>query len=1129
MRKFCVLLLLTIHFVAAGKTYYVSLTGNNNNPGTLSQPWATWRKAFQTAAAGDTVYFRGGTYPYDGLGNLWVSNSGTHDNPICFFNYPNESPLLDFSNRYNTSYGYMLEVGANRNYIHLKGLTFCNMLQSTNVYVCGITGYSNVGVIFENMIVYNVGGPGYSLGGVDNITFKNCDTYNCYDPFNAGGNGDGFQVNNIGSRGTATFIGCRAWKCSDDGFDNFRNDGTVNYINCWAMACGYPEGDGNGFKLGSTTISALESTQRNVTRCIAVDNRMSGFNENRGIIFMNIYNNFSYRNGSYGNFWDAGYVNFGDGIVNGAVYSNNISYLDNNPYYWPQSNRQISTSNSWSGGVTVTADDFISLDTAQLYGPRKADGSLPDITFGKLVKGSDLIDAGTPTITNKNYSITLTYGGKGPDLGWFESSYESIVSEPPSPPVYVSSVIQNTSPARVEMTYNLALANIVPPNTAFTVKVNNVTRSISAVAVSGNKVLITLASPVIYGDAVTVAYNKPASNPLQTTSGGQAASMTARNVTNNVAAVIPVYVSSVIQDATPNRVEMTYNLALANIVPPNTAFTVKVNNVTRSVSAVAVSGNKVLITLASPVIYGDAVTVAYNKPASNPLQTTSGGQAASMTARNVTNNVAAVIPVYVSSVIQDATPNRVEMTYNLALANIVPPNTAFTVKVNNVTRSISAVAVSGNKVLITLASPVIYGDAVTVAYNKPASNPLQTTSGGQAASMTARNVTNNVAAVIPVYVSSVIQDATPNRVEMTYNLALANIVPPAAAFTVNVNNVTRSVSTVAVSGNKVLITLASPVIYGDAVTVAYTKPASNPLQTTSGGQVASMTARNVTNNVAAINNQPPVVSISSPTKSTAYIAPATITIDAIAFDPDGTVTKVEFYNDNTRLGESTTIPYSFTWKEVPAGTYSITAAATDNKGLRTVSAVVTVVVEKSASVVNQFPSVRIKIPKGKKPKKHDNVVIIAEASDPDGTISKVELKSGNVTIAELTAAPYVFTLQNVDTGIYLFTATATDNLGAVSTSDAIELRVEDSFNPDLLSLYPNPNNGFFTIDILEELPEQECILTIINLTGTPVYQDKVTHEEVSKEIKLPDLHSGPYILMLTYRNKILTTKKFIKE
>ena len=55
------------------------------------------------------------------------------------------------------------------------------------------------------------------MGGVDNITFKNCDTYNCYDPFNAGGNGDGFQVNNI-VVGDSNFYS-RAWKCSDDGFD----------------------------------------------------------------------------------------------------------------------------------------------------------------------------------------------------------------------------------------------------------------------------------------------------------------------------------------------------------------------------------------------------------------------------------------------------------------------------------------------------------------------------------------------------------------------------------------------------------------------------------------------------------------------------------------------------------------------------------------------------------------------------------------------------------------------------------------------------------------------------------------------------------------------------------------------
>ena len=403
------------------------------------------------------------------------------------------------------------------------------------------------------------------------------------------------------------------------------------------------------------------------------------------------------------------------------------------------------------------------------------------------------------------------------------------------------------------MTYNLTLANIVPAASAFTVMVNSSSRTVSSVAISGTKVLLTLASPVAYGDVVTVAYTKPSTNPLQTAAGGQAEFITAQNVTNNIAAVNPVYVSSVIENATPSRLEMTYNLTLANITPAASAFAVKVNSSPRSVSSVAISGTKVLLTLASPVAYGDVVTVAYTKPSTNPLQTATGGQAASITAQNVTNNVVAINPVYVSSVIENATPSRLEMTYNLSLANVVPATSAFTVMINSSARSVSTIAISGTKVLLTLASPVVYGDVVTVAYTKPASNPLQTAAGGQASSISAKNVTNNVAAVNPVYVSSVIENATPSRLEMTFNLTLANVVPAASAFTVMVNSSARSVTAVAISGTKVLLTLASPVLYGDVVKVAYTKPASNPLQTATGGQAASITAQDVTNNVVAIN------------------------------------------------------------------------------------------------------------------------------------------------------------------------------------------------------------------------------------------------------------------------------------
>jgi hypothetical protein len=81
-------------------------------------------------------------------------------------------------------------------------------------------------------------------------------------------------------------------------------------------------------------------------------------------------------------------------------------------------------------------------------------------------------------------------------------------------------------------------------------------------------------------------------------------------------------------------------MSLANIVPSASAFPVTVNSSARTVTAVGVSGTKVTLTLSSPVVYGNIVTVDYNRPSSNPLQTSAGGQAASLPSpQPVKNNV----------------------------------------------------------------------------------------------------------------------------------------------------------------------------------------------------------------------------------------------------------------------------------------------------------------------------------------------------------------------------------------------------------------------------------------------------------------------------------------------------------
>ena len=84
-------------------------------------------------------------------------------------------------------------------------------------------------------------------------------------------------------------------------------------------------------------------------------------------------------------------------------------------------------------------------------------------------------------------------------------------------------------------------------------------------------------------------------------------------------------------------------------------------------------------------------------------------------------------------------------------------------------------------------------------------------------------------------------------------------------------------------------------------------------------------------------NAAPTVALSNPAAGAVFTAPASITIDATASDSDGTVAKVEFYNGATLLGSDTTSPYSFAWSEVAAGSYSLTAKATDNAGAVTTS------------------------------------------------------------------------------------------------------------------------------------------------------------------------------------------------
>jgi hypothetical protein len=193
--------------------------------------------------------------------------------------------------------------------------------------------------------------------------------------------------------------------------------------------------------------------------------------------------------------------------------------------------------------------------------------------------------------------------------------------------------------------------------------------------------------------------------------------------------------------------------------------------------------------------------------------------------------------------------------------------------------------------------------------------------------------------------------------------------------------------------------------------------------------------------VGGTGNQAPAITLTSPTNGSTFTAPAAVTLSANASDADGTISKVEFYNGTTLLNTDTAAPYSFTWSSVAAGTYSIKAIAYDNNGASRTSTTSTITV----TGANQAPTVTLTSPAtGSTFAAPATVTISANATDADGTISKVEFYNGTALLNTDTTAAYSFTWSSVAAGTYTVKAIAYDNSGASTSSATSTITVTTS-------------------------------------------------------------------------------------
>ena len=422
-------------------------------------------------------------------GILLTASGESDDNRIHYLAYPGERPIFDAANlpvAIGTDHSdgtpegamYTSPIVISAKFLHLKGIEVRNtpMVHNSN---SGVFLYASKHIFLEQMESHHNAGPGFFANdGADDgggHIFLNCDAHDNYDP--TGWQGDGENADGFGAHyqkpgqgDTTKFIGCRAWWNSDDGFDFINQEFPVVLENCYAMGNGYSDygrgnpknGNGYGIKMGQSTYGTGHHT---IKFCVSWKNKSSGFYANYTNAGSKWLNNTSYMNEDRA-YSMASTLYDEDGKTrlaevapltgdNAHVLKNNIAFpnkLSQIGECWEKISSQnidhyvdcpAGENNTWNLKLDLTEDDFESLDDpsmtvtgkdlstiAGILGPRKADGSLPDVGFLRLKAGSRAIDKGE--------DIGFPFVGKAPDLGAFEYGVSSSSANNSSSSVSVS-------------------------------------------------------------------------------------------------------------------------------------------------------------------------------------------------------------------------------------------------------------------------------------------------------------------------------------------------------------------------------------------------------------------------------------------------------------------------------------------------------------------------------------------------------------------------------------------------------------------------------------------------------------------------------------------------------------------
>ena len=355
---------------------------------------------------------------------------------------------------------------------------------------------------------------------------------------------------------------------------------------------------------------------------------------------------------------------------------------------------------------------------------------------------------------------------------------------------------------------------------------------------------LTLTSPVSAGDAVTVSYS--GTSDVQSENGGYLEPFSDLLVQNGVGS--PSLVSAAtLPDGDGWVVVLNFSDTMNDPTEYAGDFTVTDNGTDDPLASATPEGDpdNIDLNLTTPVTYGDTVRVSYT--GYPDVTSASGGVLVDFRDVPVANNVPPPAPAFfMAYIIDDA---QVVLWYHTVMADPGTPS-EFTVTLNGNEGDVVTGTQLGqdfmgstDEVLLTLTTPVVASDSVTVSYD---GSDVTAQDGGVAAQLWNVAVTNMLPSVS---LASTSTDGL--TIYLDFGQTMADPSSYAKDFSVYDNGSAVTVDTASLDSDVQVIDLglASAVAAGDTVTVSY--DGTSDVQSAEGSYLAPFSSQPVENDSQA--------------------------------------------------------------------------------------------------------------------------------------------------------------------------------------------------------------------------------------------------------------------------------------